>query len=222
MNTHQLTNHMRMQASLAQGAISVSKKGIITNFNPNDWAVKVLLQPEEVLTQEIPLGAPWVGDGWGLFAAPSIGDECLVVSVEGSYNNGFACLLNFNNDERPLPVKSGEFWLVHKTGSFLKLTNNGNLSINGHAEINVTAPTLNITVNGNVALNASGSVSATANLFELTGDTKIDGNLVVSGSISDLNGTKGSIGNIRDTYNSHTHGGVETGSGNTGTPSTPL
>jgi len=61
----------------------------------------------------------------------------------------------------PLPVSSGEFWLVHKTGSFLKLTNDGKVSINGNAEIDITAPIINIgSTTGSSAVSIGDLVSA--------------------------------------------------------------
>ena len=46
----------------------------------------------------------------------------------------------------------------------------------------------------------------------------MDGDVLVSGDISDQNGTHGTVGNLRDTYDIHTHGGVSPGGGNTAVP----
>ena len=66
-----------------------------------------------------------------------------------------------------------------------------------------------------VELNASSG-------FFLTGDVQITGNLLTTGNITsngqiaDLGGTKGTLSQLRDTYNSHTHPGDS--GGTTGTP----
>lgn len=66
-----------------------------------------------------------------------------------------------------------------------------------------------------VELNASSG-------FFLTGDVKITGNLLTTGNITsngqiaDLGGAKGTLSQLRDTYNSHTHPGDS--GGTTGTP----
>ncbi len=58
--------------------------------------------------------------------------------------------------------------------------------------------------------------------FFLTGDVQITGNLLTTGNITsngqiaDLGGTKGTLSQLRDTYNSHTHPGDS--GGTTGTP----
>ena len=66
-----------------------------------------------------------------------------------------------------------------------------------------------------VELNASSG-------FFLTGDVQITGNLLTTGNITsngqiaDLGGTRGTLSQLRDTYNSHTHPGDS--GGTTGTP----
>lgn len=205
-----------------QGFQSVAKKGIVKNYNPNDYTARVALMPEGTLTQPLPIASQWIGNGWGLLTPPSPGDECLVIFQEGSYNDGIVIGLNFNDVERPLSVPAGECWLVHKTGSFLKLTNDGKVALNGKVEIDVTTPELHITTTGNVMLNAGGNVTATAASWDITGNTKITGDLLVTGDISDKNAAKGTVQHIRDNYNEHTHGGVQSGGSNTSGPSAPL
>ena len=59
--------------------------------------------------------------------------------MAGNPNMGFVCLRFFNDDYRPLAVPSGELWLVHQSGAYLKLTNDGKVSINAAAEIDIGA-----------------------------------------------------------------------------------
>ncbi len=51
---------------------------------------------------------------------------------------------------------------------------------------------------------------------QITGNLTTTGNITASGQISDLGGTKGSLSDLRNTYNSHTHPGDS--GGTTGTP----
>jgi hypothetical protein len=54
-----------------------------------------------------------------MYAAPALGDMCLINYEEGNGEAGNAMLRFFNDVEQPLPVVSGEFWLVHKSGFHL-------------------------------------------------------------------------------------------------------
>lgn len=142
-------NMIRQQASIVNNSRSLSDIGIVTGYNPDTYSVTVELYPEtadspSLQTGFIPLQTPWAGDGWGLFAPPNIGDMIEIHYPTGSLQTPYASLRNFNFGSRPLSVPSGEFWLVHQTGSFIKLTNDGNLAISSTTVINVTAPVVNI------------------------------------------------------------------------------
>lgn len=135
-----LLNHMRMQALMASSSKTQVCMGLISSFNPNTWSVKVRLQPDDVETNWLPLAAAWVGDAWGLFAPPSLGDMVDVHFVEGSADAGFVGGRFFTDEERPLPVPSGEFWLVHRDGASLKLSNDGKMVLNSAVEIDASSP----------------------------------------------------------------------------------
>ncbi|MGI9777424.1 phage baseplate assembly protein V, partial [Pseudomonas aeruginosa] len=149
------------------------------SYNPNTHSVKVRLQPENDETGWLSLAAAAVGNDWGVIFAPSIGDQVDVHFEEGNANSGFVCSRFFDDQDRPMAVPSGEFWMVHKTGSFLKFTSDGKISVNGAAEIDVTTPVVNIVATGaanvtapQINLGASGAdllsvlTSAFAALFD--------------------------------------------------------
>jgi hypothetical protein len=58
----------------------------------------------------------------------------------------------FNNSIQPLEVPSGEFWLVHKSGQYFKLLNDGTIDSMG-------------TWNHIGPLNVKGDVTVTGNVF---------------------------------------------------------
>ncbi len=150
-----LLNSMRMQAQLQAGNRATVKLGLVDAYDPNNYAVKVNLQPENVITGWLPLASPWIGNGWGLHAPPSIGDMIEVQFQEGDIEAGFACQRFYNDSDRPLPCPSGEFWLVHQSGSLLKFHNDGSVELTSHA--NLTA-----TVGGNLSAAVTGSATVTA------------------------------------------------------------
>lgn len=149
-----LMNIMKLQAQLSNNANYYTAVGQITAYNPSDYTAVVQLQPADAdenaqLTGWLPVGSIWIGNSWGLFTPPNIGDICEVYFQEGDINNGYIGLRYYNNiTSIPLSVPSGEFWLVHQTGSFIKLTTNGNMSLNSTTEIDINAPVINIGATG--------------------------------------------------------------------------
>ena len=128
-----LLNQVRRAAEDSAQSQAVTRHGTISSYDPSNHAVKVELQPDGTLTGWIPLKASWVGNGWGMFAAPQIGSAVEVSFQEADGGVGSAGLSFFNDVERPLSVPAGEFWLVHASGAFVKLTNDGALALgDGH------------------------------------------------------------------------------------------
>ena len=144
-----------MQAQLQAGNLASVKIGLVDAYDPSNYAVKVELQPEGVITGWLPLASPWIGNGWGLFAPPTIGDMIEVQFQEGDIDSGFACQRFYNDSDRPLSCPSGEFWLVHQSGSLLKFHNDGSVEVASNA--NLTA-----TVGGNLSATVTGSATVTA------------------------------------------------------------
>ncbi|WP_159098899.1 phage baseplate assembly protein V [Aquabacterium olei] len=219
----QLLNTMRLQALMANAGRGVTRLGTVTSYNPNDYSVKVSLQPEGVETGWIPLGSPWVGNGWGLFSPPAVGDMVHVEFQEGHPEAGIASLRLFSDEDRPLACPSGELWMVHQSGAFFKLTNDGAATFSdGHG--------------ATVKLAGNGTITSQAAAWSHTGPMTIDGvttikqQLVGQGGMAISGGTGGSSATIAGTLKvtggdvtadaislkTHKHGGVSTGSGITG------
>jgi len=153
-----LLNQMRRVAGEAMSARAVTRLGKVTSYDPTNYAVKVALQPDGTLTDWIPLKSAAVGNGFGIFAAPNVGDVIEVHFQEDDPGVPSAGLRYFHNGARPLPVPAGEVWLVHSTGASVKLTADG--------KITMTDP--------------SGTVLALSN----DGNVRITGNLIVSGDVT--------------------------------------
>ena len=176
--------------------------GIVDGYDPAHYAVTVRLQPENAPTGWIPVTSPWVGNGWGLFAPPSPGNVVDVHFQEGGKEAAFACLRFFSTVTRPLAVPAGEFWLVHATGAFVKLTNDGKLSLQ-----DASGASLVLDNNGTATLHA---------------DLLVQGTITATGDISDRNGANGTVQNIRAVYDGHTHSGVVSGGATTAIPNQQL
>jgi len=142
--------------------------GLVSSYDPARYAVKVELQPAGTITGWIPLGALWVGAGWGLYAPPSIGDMVEVSFAEGHGEAGMCGLKFFNDDDQPLPVTSGEFWLVHKTGAYFKLLNTGALTFSDGKGATLT-------------MNGDGTMTSAATMWTHTGTFMVNGDVIADG-----------------------------------------
>ena len=193
-----LQNRMRGEAERANSRRALVRLGIVSGYDPDRYAAKVRIQPEDFETGWLPISTPWSGDGWGLFCPPSPGDVAEVHFQEGGKEAGFVALRHFGDALRPLPAPSGEFWLVHASGSLVRLANDGRLTLNGALEIDATAPTVNIA--------ATTRVNLTAPEIRLGGEGETFRRLVNDALVG--------------LYNTHTHPDAD--GGNTGIPNQPM
>jgi hypothetical protein len=193
-------NAMAAQAQQSGAGQSGTRQGVITAYDPDNYAVKVQLQPTGEETGWIQLSSPWVGDGWGLAAGPMIGAAVEVEFDSGLMGAGMAAGQFYNDEDRCPGPPSGEFWLIHKSGSVLKFLNTGEVQVGSSVKITYDAPAHHFT----------------------GGDVLMDGNLKVVQEISDNNGIYGTVQNIRVKYNGHTHPENGDGGGTTSKPNQQL
>ena len=194
-----MQNAIRMQAKALAGTKSAARCGTVSSYNPNKHMVKVMLQPENVESAWMPYMESFVGNGWGIFAAPSIGNMVVVLFIGSEADNPVALGMFFNNVEIPLAVPSGELWMVHKSNSSIKLTTDGKVTVTDKA-----GSTIVMNGDGTGSATFGGGLTIAANTT-INGNLQVNGNAQVSGNISDLNAAKGSMQTMRNTYNSHTH-----------------
>jgi uncharacterized protein involved in type VI secretion and phage assembly len=122
--------------------------GKIVNYIPQDHSATVKIFPEgwedptANITGYLPIASQFVGNGWGMFAAPTNGDLVIVTFQEDDINSGIITQRLFSDDSRPLNVPSGEFWLVHKSGSLLKFHNDGTVELTSSGALTIKAPSM--------------------------------------------------------------------------------
>lgn len=185
-----IANQMRMQAALEAGQRVGAKKALVTSYDPATYSAKVRLQPEDILTGWMPVGALMVGNGWGIYAPPSPGDLVKVSFEDGDIENGVVECSLYNDVDRPLAVPSGEIWLVSQGGAKIQL----------------------LTAN---AIHIEATNITSAGTWAHTGDFSIDGAVEATGDVH----TPGTITGDTDVIaagksgKNHTHGGVQPGAG---------
>lgn len=130
-----LLNIIKQHAGALDQGGSQPRFGTVTSVDPATATAKVTLQPEGVLTGWLPVLSPWVGAGWGLHCPPSPGDQVLVVAQEGDAEHGLIVGRAFSNTQTPPAASAGEFWLMHKSGSFIKLQNDETIQFQGDLHV---------------------------------------------------------------------------------------
>ena len=151
-----LRNHMRIEAEKVAGRIATTRIATVTSYDPAHYAIRATIQPEGVLTGWIPLKSPWVGNGWGLYAPPSIGDAVELTFQEGVREAGMAGERFYSALVKPLPVPSGEFWVVHQSGSLIKFHNDGSVIISANGDLRIEGNNIKIHGRQTFAFDANG------------------------------------------------------------------
>ena len=131
----QFMNAIKAHASALVQGQAQPRFATVTSVNPNTATACVTLQPEGVLTGWLPILSTWIGSGWGMVCPPAPGDQVLVLAQEGDSGNGVIVGRAFSNSQQPPVAPVGEFWLVHKSGSSIKLGNDGTVQVKGDLHV---------------------------------------------------------------------------------------
>jgi phage baseplate assembly protein gpV len=133
--TDRLSNAIKSHASSLDQSSGQIKFGTVTSVNSQNATARVMIQPDGVLSGWLPVLSQWVGGGWGMVCPLSPGDQVLLVPQEGDVEQGIIIGRSFSNKQPPPIAPSGEFWLVHQTGSFWKLCNDGTIRVSGDLHV---------------------------------------------------------------------------------------
>ena len=133
--TNILSNIIKSHASNLDQSAGQVKFGTVTSVNSANATARVTIQPEGVLSGWLPILSQWVGSGWGMACPPAPGDQVLLVPQEGDGEQGIIIGRVFSLKQMPPPAPDGEFWLVHTSGSFFKLCNDGTIRISGDLHV---------------------------------------------------------------------------------------
>ena len=140
-------NAVKAHAGALDGMAGVPRFGLVSSFDPAAYAARVLVQPENVLSGWLPIVSAWVGAGWGFAAPLTPGDQVLVLAQEGDAEHGVILGCVWSAVDKPMGTPSGELWLQHRSGSFVKLKNDGTIALQASV-VNVTG---NLIVTGDIS-----------------------------------------------------------------------
>ena len=130
-----LLNALKAHSGAQDSAGGQPRFGVVTSVDAGAGTARVQLQPEGVLTGWLPVLSCWVGDGWGVSCPPSTGDQVLVLPQEGDAEHGVIAGRSWSRGAKAPATPVGELWLTHKSGSFLRLLNDGTVSVKGDLHV---------------------------------------------------------------------------------------
>jgi phage baseplate assembly protein V len=181
-------NALKISAAAMDRSTAQPRFGVVTSVDPSRPAVRVALQPEGVITGWLPILSPWVGAGWGMSCPPSPGDQVLVLAQEGDAEHGVVVGRAWSDTNRTPAAPPGELWLVHQTGSYIKLAGDGTIRTQG-----------DIHHVGN--LYVTGNIQSDQNIRAVL-DIQANQNITADVSLKDGIGT---LDRLRQHYNVHIH-----------------
>ncbi len=148
-----------MAAELANQGGARPRFGTVTGYDGFSCAT-VRLEPEGVDTGWLPIQALQVGGGWGIVAAPNIGDVARIEFQEGDSSAGSITGFLYNDGARSPEVPAGEFWIVRKDAGGLKFHNDGSVELRAAADLTVVVGgNMTATVQGDAEVAAQGAVT---------------------------------------------------------------
>ncbi len=130
-----LLNAIKAHSGAQDLAAGQPRFGTVTSVDPAAATARVQLQPDGVLTGWLPVLSPWVGAGWGLSCPPSPGDQVLVLPQEGDAEHGVIAGRAWSAQAPGPATPVGEIWLVHRSGSSVRLLNDGTVAVRGDLHV---------------------------------------------------------------------------------------
>lgn len=130
-----LTNAFKAHAGSLDRRVAQPRLGVVASVRADKCLATVRLQPGNHLTGWLPILTQWIGHGWGMACPPSPGDQVLVIPQEGYYDHGLIVGYCRSDLSPPPNAPSGEYWLVHKSGTSIKLANDGKVHIKGDLHV---------------------------------------------------------------------------------------
>ena len=191
----------RIVAEMLSGQ-PIARWGTVQSIDAGKQAVRVLLQPEGIVSGWLPLIQPAASGGWGVTALPAPGDMAFVIPEGVDARSGVVVGFAHNDGATPptppnspgsggtpstgsAAAVSGEVVLRHQSGSTIRLCADGTIYSRGTWNHDG-----NMTVNGTVAAQQ-----------DITTPT----NVRAGEDVMDWNNAHGGIKTLRDAYNAHEH-----------------
>lgn len=120
-------NILKAQSARLDQTAAETRVGVVSSVDALSYTARVFVQPEGVLSGWLPIASAWIGNGWGMACPPAPGDQVIVLWHEGDAEHGIVVGRLWSAQTTVPPAASGEIWIIHQSGSFLKLLNDGSI-----------------------------------------------------------------------------------------------
>jgi hypothetical protein len=151
-------NAARREAERVLSNVAQPRMAVVSSYDQDRYAIKARLQPENTETGWMPLGSLSVGNGFGIFAPPAIGDQIFVLFQEGAGGSPVAIASLYSDEDRPVVeglggTPAGEMRIVSSKGARIRLLADGQIEIRQKAGTQVVLkPDGTVTINGPTVL----------------------------------------------------------------------
>lgn len=115
-----------------------TRPGVITSIDPDTYSAKVRYEPHDPNDPDnaesgwIPIQAVAVGQGYGIYSMPQVGQQVDVAFHQGDHETGrIVQRHNSEANQPPQGMKEGEYWTVHANGAVQKFLADGTVFIGG-------------------------------------------------------------------------------------------
>jgi hypothetical protein len=154
--------------------------GEVVAYDPTLHSVKVKLLPEmghlphsgPAITGYIPMASGWGGNGWGIKGGIVENRAQVIVFKMGwPVSAMFAIGPFYNETNRPPAGDKGEITVTHKTGTRVKLLNDGTVELvqpSTGSHVILSGGTLEIKTSADVNVTATGNATVTAAAVDIT------------------------------------------------------
>lgn len=205
-------------SELARAVRDIIRIGVIAEVNTTLGVCRV--QSGELMTDWLHWLTSRAG-GSRTWWAPSIGEQVLLLSLGGELDTGFVLPAIYSDDFPAPSVSPQAYHISFSDGAVLEYEpETGALTVSGiqtadisaATSISATAPNVTVTASTKITLDTPEVVCTnklTTGSLEVKKGGAMKGNIAHSGGAFTSNGVQ---------VDTHTHGGVQTGGGNTGKP----
>jgi hypothetical protein len=182
--------HLIKQAAAQQtGDYRPFVYGHIASYDPKLHRIKAIVpslrdeNDQPVLTPWMPLGSLMVGSGFGVqfapvggatYEKPTDGEQVTIHIIDQDQGVSLSAHLAFNQVMAPpfTDLKPGEAAIKVKSGSYLKMTANGDIEANTQGKTLINAKgDVDIATDGSAVVAAKGAVTITGSSVTIQGET---------------------------------------------------
>lgn len=205
-----LLNALKGHMAAMDAQVAKPRFAVVQSVDPATMTAKVTIQPENVLTGWLPILSPIAGQGWGVVAPPSPGQQVVVAFQEGRDGAGVVLGAVYSTTHAvPAPssvtVAAGEMAIVHPSGSFMHFSGN-NVRVQ-------TAQDLIVNTTGNATIHAAvnATVSAANAATVSAASIGLVSNVITAGAVGGTAQRLATEEFVLTVYNNHTHTGAFSG-----------